>query len=101
MNLKKKIVTSLGIAVMAMAMFFSANTINSAKGDFDLASLIALEISNAETTGGSGGPRIAYGCEHTGNLIDGCLWWDSAFQFYRFILNCKNANPAWPLCGFY
>ena len=48
MNLKKKIITSLGIAVMAMAMFFSTNTVNSSNGDFNLASLLEVNTANAE-----------------------------------------------------
>ncbi|GAA3560957.1 hypothetical protein [Snuella lapsa] len=48
MNLKKKIISTIGIAVMAMAMFFSINTVNSSNGDLDLVSLIGINTANAE-----------------------------------------------------
>ncbi|WP_434035524.1 hypothetical protein [Formosa sp. 4Alg 33] len=44
----KKIIGFLGVAVIAMTMFFSTNTINSSTGDFDLASLININTANAE-----------------------------------------------------
>ena len=48
MNLKKKIMTSLGIAVMVMAMFFSTNAISNSNGNLDLASLLNMNTANAE-----------------------------------------------------
>ena len=45
MNLKKKIIMSLGIAAIAMTMFFNTNTTNN---NTNLANLIALNTANAE-----------------------------------------------------
>ena len=39
---------SLGTAVIAMAMFFGTNTVNSSNGDLDLASLLEVNTANAE-----------------------------------------------------
>ena len=50
----KKIIGIIGIAVIAMAVFFNANTMNGSNGDLDLANLIAMNIANAENTGGNG-----------------------------------------------
>ena len=44
----KKIIGIIGTAVIAMAMFFSANTVNSSNGDLDLASLLEVNTANAE-----------------------------------------------------
>lgn len=44
----KKLTGILGVAVFAMAMFFSINTMNSANGDLDLASLLTINKANAE-----------------------------------------------------
>lgn len=44
----KKIVKILGVAVIAMSMFFSANTLNNSNGNFDLTSLLTMSTANAE-----------------------------------------------------
>jgi hypothetical protein len=44
----KKIIGILGVAVIAVAMFFSSNAVNSSMGDLNLASLISLNNANAE-----------------------------------------------------
>lgn len=50
-NLKNKLIGTLGIAVMAMAMFFSTNVANSSNGELDLASLLEVNTANAECNG--------------------------------------------------
>ncbi len=69
-NLKKKIITSLGIAVMAMSMFFSTNSINSSNGKLNLANLIAVNTANAEWG--------LWGCADGGTFCEGnygCKYW--------------------------
>lgn len=44
----KKLIGIIGTAVIAMAMLFSANSINSSNGDLDLASLLSVNTANAE-----------------------------------------------------
>ncbi|QTD38777.1 hypothetical protein JL193_05790 [Polaribacter batillariae] len=46
--MKSKILTSLGIAVIAMALFLNTNSINDNKSNLDLASFISLNTANAE-----------------------------------------------------
>jgi hypothetical protein len=46
--MKSKILTSLGVAVIAVSLFLSANTINEKGGNLDLASLISMNTANAE-----------------------------------------------------
>ncbi|MDY7396718.1 hypothetical protein UMM65_15830 [Aureibaculum sp. 2210JD6-5] len=48
MNLKKKIIGILGIAIIAMALFFSTNAINGSNGEFDLLGLVSMNTANAE-----------------------------------------------------
>ena len=48
MILKKKLIGAIVVAVMAMAMFFSTNTINNTDGDLNLASLVKMIKANAE-----------------------------------------------------
>ena len=45
----KKIIGILGVAVFAMAMFFSTNATSSSDGNLNLASLITLNTANAES----------------------------------------------------
>lgn len=47
----KKLIGIVGIAVMAMAMFFSTNTNHT--DNVNLSSLIAINIANAESSGGA------------------------------------------------
>ena len=44
----KKTIGILGVAVMAIAMFFNTNITNNANGDFDLASIVNINTANAE-----------------------------------------------------
>jgi hypothetical protein len=44
----KKLIGILGVAVIAMAMFFSTNSLNNSSGDLDLASLLNMNTANAE-----------------------------------------------------
>lgn len=44
----KKLIGILGVAVIAMAMFFNTNTTNNE--NLDLASLLAISTANAEVT---------------------------------------------------
>lgn len=44
----KKIIGVLGITVIAMAMFFNTNVINSSNRDSNLVSLISMNTANAE-----------------------------------------------------
>ncbi|NMH89990.1 hypothetical protein [Flavivirga algicola] len=44
----KKIIGIIGTVAIAIAMFFSANTINSSNGNLDLASLLEVNTANAE-----------------------------------------------------
>ncbi|MBA0883952.1 hypothetical protein [Flavobacterium undicola] len=44
----KKIIGVLGVAVIAVAMFFSANAVNSSVADLNLNSLINLNVAHAE-----------------------------------------------------
>jgi len=62
----KKILGVLGVAVIAVAMFFSANANTSS--DLDLASLISLNSANAECV--VIGPTNFYGC----NAFDRCVY---------------------------
>ena len=72
-NLKKKLIKTLGIAVMAMAMFFSTNAVNSSNGDLDLASLLGVNTANAECNDAT---FNAY-CYDGSSCILGCNgeWW--------------------------
>lgn len=47
----KKLIGILGVVVIAMAMFFSANPINSSNIDLNLADLITMNTANAEVPG--------------------------------------------------
>ena len=49
----KKVIGILGVAVIAATMFFSANTMSGSTTDANLASLIAMNVANAETSTGS------------------------------------------------
>lgn len=62
--MKKKIVR-FSIAIIACAMFFNANLSQNTKSDVNLASLIAINVANAEIT-------PAWGCEYTGYWLDRC-----------------------------
>lgn len=44
----KKIIGISSIAILSMAMFFNANAANSLNIDFNLATLIATNVANAE-----------------------------------------------------
>ncbi len=44
----KKLIGFVGVAVIAMAIFFSTNTVNSANQDLDLANLLSINDANAE-----------------------------------------------------
>ncbi len=44
----KKLIGIFGIAIIAMTMFFSTNTVNSSNENFDLASLVSLNTADAE-----------------------------------------------------
>ncbi|QTD38547.1 hypothetical protein JL193_04470 [Polaribacter batillariae] len=46
--MKSKILTSLGIGAIAMALFFYTNAINDKNTNVDLASLITISNANAE-----------------------------------------------------
>ena len=59
----KKIIGILGVAVIAMAMFFSTNNLNSSNEDLELASLIAIDTANAEWS--------LYGCCPDGPFCQG------------------------------
>lgn len=59
----KKLIGILGIAVIAMTMFFSTNSINTSDGEVDLASLIAINTANAET--------VIFGCKNGGTYCGG------------------------------
>lgn len=63
----KKIIGILGVAVIAAAMFFSANAVSSTN-DTDLSSLIAIDVANAES-------NVWFGCASGGLYCgghDGC-----------------------------
>ncbi len=45
----KKLIGIVGVAVIAMAMFFSTSALNSSSGDLDLASLLNINTANAES----------------------------------------------------
>ena len=61
----KKLIGIVGIAVIAMAMFFNTNALNSSNGDFDLASLLNMNSANAECTHGD--PECFFKCDSTPN----------------------------------
>ena len=44
----KKIIGILGVAVIAMAIFFNTNSMDSSNGNLDLATLITMNEANAE-----------------------------------------------------
>jgi hypothetical protein len=44
----KKIIGILGVAIIAVAMFFSANGVNTSSADTSLASLMTINAANAE-----------------------------------------------------
>ena len=47
----KKLIGIIGVAVIAFAVFFNANTMNSSNNDFDLASILNMNTANAECYG--------------------------------------------------
>ena len=52
----KKIIGILGVAFIAIAMFFNTSGMNSSNGDLDLASILNMNTANAECTiNGPGG----------------------------------------------
>ncbi len=90
MTLKKKVITSLGIAVMAMAMFFSTNVVNSSNGDLDLSNLLNLNTANAEE-----GSWVGYCRCHN----DGVCYKGSMFSFRK---KCALLDPGgWQECSDY
>jgi hypothetical protein len=44
----KKLIGVIGVVAIAMTMFFSVNTTNALKGDFNLASFLEVNTANAE-----------------------------------------------------
>lgn len=44
----KKLIGIVGVAFVAIAMFFNTNTMNGSNSDFDLASLLTMNTANAE-----------------------------------------------------
>lgn len=44
----KKIIGILGVAFIALAVFFNTNAMNDSNGDFDLTSLLVTNTANAE-----------------------------------------------------
>ncbi|GAA3557885.1 hypothetical protein [Snuella lapsa] len=87
MNFKKKIVTFIGAAAMATAMFFSVNTSNALKGDLDLASLLEVNMANAECT-----VTCPDGTSTTCTTFnDTCtIYLDDTYQTY---VTCPNSTP--------
>jgi hypothetical protein len=69
----KKIIGILGVAVIATAMFFSANAVSSTN-DTDLSSLIAIDAANAEE-----GYAGSYFCKPGGTY---CMTY--TYQHYRY-----------------
>ncbi|GAL89711.1 hypothetical protein [Jejuia pallidilutea] len=83
----KKIIGILGIIMIAMAMFLNTSANYSSNGNFDLASLTALSIANAE----SGGVSCPYGsCTHKQYFAGNLQWECSA---------CCNEEGDTPKCN--
>jgi hypothetical protein len=49
----KKIIGILGVAVIAAAMFFSANNVSGSSSDIGLASLMNMNVAHADSEGGT------------------------------------------------
>lgn len=49
----KKLIGIIGIVALALAMFFSTNTLSSSNGKMDLASLASINTADAECPSGS------------------------------------------------
>ena len=76
----KKLIGALGIAVIAVAMFFSANTNNI--DDTNLASLLAINTANAEvnvTINDCDRAEPYDECSYNGNWpgCDNSIFWDT------------------------
>jgi hypothetical protein len=82
MNLKKKIITSLGVAVMAMAMFFNTTNVSN-NSDLELRDLIGMNTANAELQWGGVGSNL---CVCKSNHNNECL----ASNFITARLICGN-----------
>jgi hypothetical protein len=75
----KKIIGILGVAVIAVAMFFSTNNVNGSTVDSSLANLLTLNSANAECTNTPGANRgrclqnvgsVSYSCVYTSTTAD-------------------------------
>lgn len=79
----KKIIGSLGVVIIAVAMFFNTNVTNNSTEDTSLTSLIGLNSANAEEYGG-----ITIGstdCTCSGSTCQDANW-------ISFRTNCGNVN---------
>ena len=81
---KKKKFGIFSVTIIACAMFYNANLSQNTKSDVNLASLIAINIANAETP--------ATGCQYTGQ------WQDSCTVLGITVVNCINGWPT--TCGY-
>ena len=82
----KKLIGMVGIAVMAMAMFFSTNAMDSSNSNLDLASIINMNTANAEEGG-----DCPYGsCTHK-QYFAGNLQWECTA--------CCNEEGDTPKCN--
>lgn len=77
----KKIIFILSMVVLTTALFLPMNQEYSKEDSFDLASLISMNIANAEST-------PINGCRYTGNPMDACR------VTFMIVTNCVNTIYA-------
>jgi len=69
----KKLIGMVGVAVIAMAMFFSMNNnMDGFNSDADLASIMAINIANAEGSGNDCTKEPNYACNGHDYVIINC-----------------------------
>ena len=88
----KKVIESLGVAMVVVAMIINVNIseLSSNKSEMNLASLIAMNISNAE-----GGNRLASNCVYSGDTNDSCK--DGVIT----LSECKKKTPPYAANCYY
>ena len=87
----KKIIGILGVVVIAVAMFFSTNAMNNSNGNFDLASLLALNTANAECNSCPGGINI---CRIAVDCGTGSSWYGTYVKTEVFCYNGQGARTS-------
>jgi hypothetical protein len=88
----KKLIGILGVAVIAMAMFFNTNTMNGSNNSFDLASLLTISSANAECDncpGGSNICRVQVDCDGSTEH-----WWGTTTNTEVFCCNGQGARST-------